>query len=144
MVDANMNALSLHWSKNRVIESDAGASNAFSIRVDRYFELKGERYIVSIGESDPYSYTLIRLLEGAGYRVLTINAVDDFKEVGEKLLHLVGLNSDFGTHSIQGGKQSTGFLVLQDDTEDGRQVIITSEAVNPKLKWTLPAGCATR
>jgi hypothetical protein len=143
IVDAVMNALSLHWSRNRIIQSGEGASNAFSIRVDRYFELKGVRYIVSIGESDPYSYTLLRLLESAGYRVLMIDSDDDFQAVGEKLLRLVGVEPDFGKHLIQGGKESTGFLVQQDDAE-GRQVVITSEAVNPKLKWTMPAGCGVR
>jgi hypothetical protein len=143
IVDAIMNAVSLRWSKNRIIQSDEGAQNAFSIRVDRYFELKGVRYILSIGESDPYTYTLIRLLEGAGYRTLMINSNDDFKAVGDKLLRFVGLNPDFGMHVIQGGKQSTGFLLQPDDAE-GRRVVITSEAANPKLRWALPAGCGAR
>ena len=138
-----MNALSLRWSKNRIIQSDEGAQNAFSIRVDRYFELKGVRYIVSIGESDPYTYTLIRLLEGAGYRTLMINSGDNFKAVGEKLLRFVGLDPDFGMHAIQGGTQSTGFLLQPDDAE-GRQVLISSEPANPKLRWVLPAGCGAR
>jgi hypothetical protein len=143
IVDSVMNALSLHWSKNRIIQSEEGAANAYSIRVDRYFELNGMRYIVSIGESDPYSYTLLRLLEGVGYRVLMINTGDDFKTVGEKLLRFVGLTPDFGIHVLQGGKPSTGFLVQQDGPE-GRRIVITSEAVTPKQKWTLPAGCASR
>jgi len=143
IVDSMLNALSLHWSKNRIIQSDAGASNAFSIRVDRYFELNGVRYIVSIGENDPYTYTLIRLLEGAGYRTLMINSDDSFKTVGEKLLRLVGIDPVYGVYGIQGGKQSPGFLVQPDDA-GGRQVVITSEAAGPKVKWTLPAGCGSR
>ena len=143
IVDAVMNALSLPWSKNRIIQSAEGAPNAFSIRVDRYFELNGVRTIVSIGESDPYSYTLLRLLEEAGYRVLMINAGDDFKVVGEKMLRLVGVVPDFGKYLIPGGKESSGFLVQQEDAA-GRRVMITNEAVNPKLKWTMPAGCGTR
>ena len=143
IVDSVMNALSLHWRRNRIIQSDEGAPNTFSIRVDRYFELNGVRYIVSIGENDPYSYTLLRLLEGAGYRVLTLNSGDDFKAVGEKLLRLVGLVPDFGRHVVLGGKESTGFLVQADDA-DGRRMVITSEAADPKLKWTLPAGCGIK
>ena len=111
--------------------------------MDRYFELNGARYIVSIGESDPYSYTLLRLLEGAGCQVLMINSGDDFKAVAKKMLQLVGLAPDFGVHLIQGGKESTGFLVHRDDGE-GRRVIITGEAVNPAQKWNLPAGCGAR
>jgi hypothetical protein len=143
IVDSVMNALALHWSRNRIIQSEEGAANAYSIRVDRYFELNGTRYIVSIGENDPYSYTLLRLLEGAGYRVLMIGAGDDFKAVVEKLLRFVGLAPDFGIHVLQGGKPSSGFLVQQDGPE-GRKVLITSEAVLPKQKWALPAGCGSR
>jgi hypothetical protein len=143
MVDAVMNALSLPWSKNRIIQSDDGAPNAFSIRVDRYFEYNGIRTIVSIGESDPYSYTLLRLLEGAGYRVLMINSGDDFKAVGEKMLRLVGAVPDFGKYLIAVGKENSGFLVQQEDAA-GRRVLITNEIVNPRTKWTMPAGCGTR
>jgi hypothetical protein len=143
IVDAVMNALSLPWSKNRIIQSDDGAPNAFSIRVDRYFEFNGVRTIVSIGESDPYSYTLLRLLEGAGYRVLMINAGDDFKVVGEKMLRIVGAVPDFGKYLVAGGKESSGFLVQEEDAA-GRRVLITNEVVSPKTKWTMPAGCGTR
>jgi len=143
IVDTVLNALSLRWSKNRIIQSAEGASNAFSIRVDRYFEKNGVRYIVSVAESDPYTYTLLRLLESAGYRVLMVNQGDDLRVIGDKLLRLVGLTPDFGKHLIQGGKEESGFLVQQDDPE-GRRVLITGEPADPKLKWTLPAGCAYR
>jgi hypothetical protein len=143
IVDAVMNALSLRWSRNRIIQSDEGASNAYSIRVDRYFELGGLRYIVSIGENDPYNYTLLRLLEGSGYRVLMISSGDDFQAIGGKLLRRVGVAPDFGKHLIQGDQQNTGFLVQPDDAA-GRRVVITSEIVNPKLKWIMPQGCSIR
>ncbi|GFO67744.1 hypothetical protein GMLC_13230 [Geomonas limicola] len=143
IVDTVLNALALRWSKNRIIQSAEGASNAYSIRVDRYFEKNGARYIVSIGEEDPYSYTLLRLLEGSGYRVLMIGKGDDFLSIGEKLLRLIGLTPDFGKHLIQGGKAETGFLVQQDDPE-GRRVLLTSDPADPTVKWTLPAGCASR
>jgi hypothetical protein len=143
IVDAVMNALSLPWSKNRIIQSADGAPNAYSIRVDRYFELDGVRTIVSIGESDPYSYTLLRLLESAGYRVLTINAGDDFKVIGDKMLRAVGVAPEFGRYLITGGKESPGFLVQEEDAA-GRRVLITNEAVNSKMKWTMPAGCGIR
>jgi hypothetical protein len=143
IVDAVMNALSLRWSRNRIIQSDEGASNAYSIRVDRYFELGGMRYIVSIGENDPYNYTLLRLLEGAGYRVLMISSGDDFQAIGGKLLRRVGVAPDFGKHLIQGDQQNNGFLVQPDDAA-GRRVVITSEIVNPKLKWIMPQGCSVR
>lgn len=142
-IDAILNALSIFWSKNRIIQSADGAPNTFSIRVDRYFEYKGERYIVSVVQNDPYIYTLLRLLEGAGYKVLTISGGEDFKTAGEKLLKLVGVRPDFAPHKLQGGKYATGFLVQQDDA-GGRQVVITGNPVDPHQKWLLPPGCAGR
>jgi hypothetical protein len=143
IVDSLLNALSLRWSKNKILQSEPGAANAFSIRVDRYFERNGVRYIVSVGESDSYSYTLLRLLEAAGYRVLLINAGDDFTVIGEKLLRLVGVPGEFGKHLLQGGREVAGFLVQPEDAE-GRRVAITRDPVDPKGKWTLPTGCGYR
>ena len=143
VVDSLLNAISASWSKNRIIQSDHNAPTAFSIRVDRYFEYKGTRYIISIGESDPYNYTLIRLLEAAGYRVLMLSGREDFKTASEKLFKLIGVAPDFGSHLLQGGKQSTGFLIQQDDA-GGRRVLITEGAVDPGQKWVMPSGCGAR
>ncbi|MBU5612007.1 LysM peptidoglycan-binding domain-containing protein [Geomonas azotofigens] len=143
VVDSVLNALSAVSSRNKIIHSAAGAATPFSIRVDRYFEYKGNRYIVSIGESDPYNYTLIRILETAGYRVLMLTGKEDFQTVTERLFRLVGVAPDFGPHALQEGKQATGFLVQQDDA-GGRRVLITNTAPPPGHKWVLPAGCGAR
>jgi hypothetical protein len=143
IVGAVLNALSVSWSKNRIIQADEGAPTAFSIKVDRYFEYRGARYIVSIGESEPYSYTLIRLLEGAGYKVLRLSGGEDFKTACEKLLKLVGLVPDFGKHALQGGGETTGFLIQQDDA-GARRVVITGDPVDPRQKWLMAPGCGAR
>ena len=143
VVDSVLNAISASWSKNRIIHSDHGAPTTFSIRVDRYFEYKGMRYIISIGENDPYNYTLIRLLEAAGYRVLRMSGKEDFKTASEKLFKLIGVQPEFGTHALQGGKQSTNFLVQQDDA-GGRRVLITDGPADPGQKWVMPSGCGAK
>jgi hypothetical protein len=143
MVDSILNALSVTWCRNRIVQSEQAASIAFSIRVDRYFEYKGGRYIVSIGEADAYNYTLIRLLEDAGYKVLRLGAAEDFKSVSEKLLTMIGVAPDFGKHELQGGKQMSGFLVQQDDA-GGRRVIITSQPVDRNQQWVMVNGCTVR
>ncbi|GFO62484.1 LysM peptidoglycan-binding domain-containing protein [Geomonas paludis] len=143
VVDSVLNAISATWSRNKIIQSAAGAATPFSIRVDRYFEYKGNRYIVSIGENDPYNYTLIRILETAGYRVLMLTGKEDFKTVAERLFKLVGVAPDFGPHALQEGKHATGFLVQQDDAA-GRRVLITDTAPPAGHKWVMPAGCGAR
>lgn len=143
MVDALLNALSLPWSKNRIVQSSDGAATAFSIKVDRYFEYKGARYIVAIGESDAYSYTLLRVLESAGYRVLRVSAGEDFHSVGDKLLRLIGALPEFGRQELQAGKEIPGFLVQPDDA-GGKRVVLTAEPVDPRQKWVMKPGCAVR
>jgi hypothetical protein len=135
-----LNALSVPWGKNKVVDSAQGAATLFSVKADRYFEYKGGRYIVSIGKSDPYSYTLLRLLESSGYRVLVVDKGEEFKTVSEKLLKLVGVVPDFGKHPLQDGKETTGFLIEEDDA-GGRRVLITGELVDPRQKWVLAQGC---
>ena len=143
MVDAVLNALSVSWSKNKIVQSEDGAATAFSIRVDRYFEYKGGRYIVSIGESDPYSYTLLRILESAGYRVLRVNGGEDFNGVAEKLLKLMGVVPEYGKHALQEGKDAAGFLVQPDDA-GGKRVVLTGDRVDPRQKWLMKPGCTAR
>lgn len=138
-----LNAVSASWSKNRIVESEKGFANPFSIRVDRYVEYKGVRYIISIGESDPYNYTLIRLLETAGYRVLRVTGKEDFQAISEKLFKLIGVEPEFGRHALQGGKEATGYLVRQDDA-GGKQVLVTNAPATPGHKWILPPGCGSR
>lgn len=143
IVDSLLNAISASWSRNRIVQSDSGSPTAFSIRVDRYFEYKGGRYIISIGESDPYNYTLIRLLEAAGYRVLRMTGKEDFTSASEQLFKLIGVAPERGTHSLPGGKEASGYLVQQDDA-GGRRVLIMDGPAAPGHKWVLPPGCGAR
>ncbi|MBJ6725642.1 LysM peptidoglycan-binding domain-containing protein [Geomesophilobacter sediminis] len=141
VVDAMMNALSLKWSKNHVVRSDEGAKTAFSVMVDRYFELKGKRYIITAGEIDPYNYTLLRLLENSGYKVLRLKKGEGFEVLGEKLLRLVGIPSAFGNHFVGGTEGAKkGFLLGEDDT-GGRRIVVTRESVAQDQKRVLAAGC---
>ena len=135
-----MNALSVTWGKDKVVESAQGAPTLFSVKADRYFEYKGGRYIVSMGESDPYSYTLLRLLESAGYRALRVSSGEGFKTVAEKLLKLVGVAPNLVNHPLQDGKVTTGFFIQEEDA-DGRRVLITGELVDPRQRWVLAPGC---
>lgn len=143
IVDSLLNAISASWSKSKIIHSGSGAPTTFSIRVDRYFEYKGARYIISIGENDPYNYTLIRLLEAAGYRVLMLSGGEEFKTTSDKLFKLVGVDSAFGSYPLPGGNQATGYLLQQEDA-GGRRVLLTEGAPPPGHKWVLPLGCGSK
>jgi hypothetical protein len=143
VVDHILNALSIPWTRNKILVSGENSPTPYSIRVDRYFEYKGGRYIVSIGQTDPYSYALIRLLEGAGYRTATVELSDDFRTETEKVLRLIGGAPEFGRHTLQGGKEAQGFLIQSYDA-GGRRVVITSEKADPGLDWVMKPGCLVR
>ena len=143
IVDAFLNALSISWCRNRIIGSGRSAAIPFSIRVDRYFEYKGGRYVVSMGEGDTYRCTLMRLLEDAGYRVLKVSVKDDFRAIGEKLLILLGIVPEFGRHALPGERELAGFVVQQEGS-GGRRVVITAEAVAADKPWVLGPGCGAR
>jgi hypothetical protein len=143
MADTVLNALSIPYTKNKIIASAQGAATSYSIRVDRYFEYKGGRYVISIGENDPYTYTLIRLLESAGYHVLMIGEKESFPGVGEKLLKLMGIDPDFGIHQRQGGKEMMGFLVRPENAA-GREVLVTSQPADKNDPWVMKPGCAVK
>jgi hypothetical protein len=143
VVDDVLNALSIPWTRNKIIASGETAPNPYSIRVDRYFEHKGGRYIINVGEADPYTYTLIRILERAGYRSLTVEPSDDVRTETEKLLRLIGVAAEFGRQPLQGGKEVQGFLVQPEDA-GGRRVLITAERPDPGSQWLMKPGCLAR
>jgi LysM repeat protein len=143
VVDNVLNALSIPWTRNKIIASGETAPNPYSIRVDRYFEYKGGRYIVNLGQADPYTYTLVRMLEGAGYRSLTVEPSDDVRTETEKLLRVIGVAAEFGRQPLQGGKEVQGFLIQPEDA-GGRRVVITAERPDAGSSWLMKPGCLVR
>jgi len=143
VVDSVLNALSITWKKNWIIQSKDGAATAYSIKVDRYFEYKGERYIVAIGDNDTYSDTLLSMLAGAGYQGLSIGGNEDYQTVSGKLLNLIGVAPEFGRHAIEGGKEASGFLVRPEDAA-GRRVLISGERFAASQQGLLAPGCGAR
>lgn len=143
VVDSVLNALSITWKKNWIIQSKDGAATAYSIKVDRYFEYKGARYIVTIGDNDTYSDTLLGLLAGAGYQGLSIGGNEDSQTVSGKLLNLIGVAPEFGRHAIEGGKEASGFLVRPEDAA-GRRVLISGERFAASQQGLLAPGCGAK
>lgn len=141
-VDSLLNLLQAPMSREKRVEAGQGTDAAVSIEVDRYFEYKGGRYIVSIGESDAGRYTLLRVLESAGYRVLRLEGGDDSRNAADKLLRLLGVTPDFGRHRLQGGKAVTGFLIRQEGTA-GKRVVLSGPAGAEEREFLAPE-CGAR
>lgn len=141
-VDSLLALLQIAPGRNKTLEAGPEGA-ACSITVDRYFEYQGGRYVVSIGESDPSAYTLLRVLETAGYKVLRLTGREDYRGAAVRLLTAVGVAPDFGRHPVQEGKGITGFLLKPEDA-GGRRVVLSAERVGPGEKWLLAPGCGAR
>jgi len=118
-LDNILTALNVPWSKDKVIEGTAGPGNpeSFSIKVERYLELEGKRYVLTSTRKDPYEYTFLRLLELAGYSVIRLDDHSGFSALAPQLLTHLGFTFSSGKHRFTQPDKSVdpriieGFLV---------------------------------
>lgn len=117
IVDGLTKALGITAEKMRIVELKAGVAtgNPFSIKVDRYFEDGGQRFIINCTEKDQFNYTLLRLLEQEGYRVIHAER-GDFRSIAESLLTRLKKVHEFTirqmtTDKEAGNKEIPGILV---------------------------------
>lgn len=99
-LDLLLTALSVPWIKDRVIEEKAGSSSpeSFSIKVDRYLELNGKRYVLTANRKDLYEYTILRLLEMAGYTVMRLDEKSSISEITAQILTQFNFAFSSGKH----------------------------------------------
>lgn len=71
-----------------------------SVTAERYFERDGRRYVVTRFNGDPVSYTLFRLLEARGYRVILLEAQDRPRDVLTKVLSKMGLPAHYAPQRV--------------------------------------------
>lgn len=138
IVDELYSALSVSYEKNRDLLLDDGARSGvtLSVSADRYCENNNQKVVVSFSEANPVQYTLLRLLELKGYRVVMLNPADDFKEIAEKLLLSLGVASRYGMHPLwmQDGTpynvQLSGFAVTESG-RNGSRKFLTNVPIDP-------------
>ncbi len=136
IVDSLMNILALKWGKNQIVETPPGKGGVgrFSVKVDRYFEHNGKRFILSLSDNDPYTYTLFRLLEVEGYNVVRLGPADDFVKIVSTLLTRLDIPYRYAEQSLVLNDKNrtttrvTGFLFTR-DTIPPRQVLVTESSV---------------
>lgn len=136
IVDSLMNILALKWGKNQIVETPPGKGGVgrFSVKVDRYFEHNGKRFILSLSDNDPYTYTLFRLLEVEGYNVVRLGPADDFVKIVSTLLTRLDIPYRYAEQTLVLNDKNrtttrvTGFLFTR-DTIPPRQVLVTESSV---------------
>jgi hypothetical protein len=143
MAQVLIEALSLKLEKNRIISGvlGGGTDNRFSIRVEGYFENSGRRYILACGDHDPYHYTLMRLLQIQGYRLITVQDRDDFAAVASNLFTQLNYPHIYGRHELDYDHFTisvTGFKVTRTG-DTVAQMLITTRPSDPMftelVKW---------
>jgi len=102
ILDSFLDALSVPFETAKNI--DLYARDNIGVRLDvpvhRYFEDNGRRYVVALFNGDPVNYTLIRLLETKGYRVIMLQEDDDFQSISEKLLSRLQLPGRYAEQDL--------------------------------------------
>lgn len=102
MIDSILAAFSLSPERDRRLDVFASDNNGItlSVKADRYFERGGQRYVVTNFDGDPINYTLFRILETKGYKVVILEPKDDFKKISEKLISRMKIKGIFAHHDI--------------------------------------------
>lgn len=102
IVDSILSAFSVLPEKNRQVNVFAASDNgiSLSVKAERYFVRNGQRFVVTTFDGDPVNYTLFRILEATGFKVIILGADDDFRKVSEKMLTRMRINGSYAQHSL--------------------------------------------
>ncbi len=135
MVDRLLDLLAPGWGRNRIVETGRESTDGsyMSIKVDRFFEQLGHRYIVS-SESDPLTLTMLRLLEVKGDRVINIGREDGVTAVASRLaakMELPRREGDFRVKCLDlpGGEFQLRGVWVSPAAPYGQQLLITGDQV---------------
>lgn len=141
IVDALLRALNVRYDTDRNVElygmGDGGIR--LFVRADRYFEEGGDRYVVSYFDGDPVTYTLTRLLETRGHRVIVLDPADGFRKVSEKLFSRMRIPGAFAKHELvpsrdaSYGIQMSGFR-MRGTMGAGEATFVTNTEIDPLFR----------
>lgn len=97
VVDAILSALAVTYTADRRVNVFEADNNGISLAVKagRYFEHGGQRYVISRFDGDPVAYTLFRILETKGFRVVILEAQDDYRRISEKIMSRMQLQGGY-------------------------------------------------
>ena len=141
ILDSFLDALSVPFETGKNI--DLYARDNIGVRldvpVDRYFEDNGQRYAVALFNGDPITYTLVRLLETKGYRVIMLQTGDDFHSVADKVLARLRIPGRYGDYDLWSAR-NVGYGVrmsgamIRDNRNGDRNLFVTDRTLDPLVK----------
>lgn len=133
VVDSILNAFSISILRDRRLDVFEADNNGISLNVnaERYFERGGQRFVITSFDGDPVNYTLFRILETKGFRVVFLEARDDFRKISEKILSSMKIKGVYAKHNLLQNRNSSyalqmsGFK-LEDADLPGGDLFITN------------------
>ena len=145
IVDLLLDILAPGWGRNRIVETGRESTDGsyMSIKVERYFEYLGHRYIVN-SESDPLTLTMLRLFEVNGDRVINIGREEGVAAITSRLaakMELPRREGDFRVKCLDlpGGEFRVQGVRVSPASPYGRQLLITGDQV-PECTAELLSG----
>ncbi len=102
ILDAILKSLAVSYQTDRHVDVFAADNNgiSLSVKAERFFERDGQRFVVTSFDGDPVIYTLFRILETKGYRVVILEAKDDFRNISEKILSRLRIQGGYAQHKL--------------------------------------------
>ncbi|WP_054696440.1 LysM peptidoglycan-binding domain-containing protein [Geotalea toluenoxydans] len=132
VADSILNILAVKPGKDHFVETSSATQQALrlSAKVDRFFESNGKHFMVSFSAADPFAYTVYRLLELEGIKLIRINRDADLKQVATSILSAMDISFSYGEHAVllnDRNRTSTslnGFLFTRETTPP-RLILLT-------------------
>lgn len=102
ILDAILKALAVSYQNDRHVDVFAADNNgiSLSVKAERFFERDGQRFVITSFDGDPVTYTLFRILETKGYRVVILEAKDDFRKISEKIFSRLRIQGGYAQHKL--------------------------------------------
>jgi hypothetical protein len=133
IVDAILKAFSISSDRDRRLDVFTADKNgiSLSVKAERYFERGGQRYVVIGFDGNPVNSDLLKILEANGFRVIVLEAQDDFRKISEKLISRMKIKGTYAKHNLLQDStanyslQMTGFK-LDDDGFPGGGLFLTN------------------
>jgi hypothetical protein len=132
-------AVPFETGKNIDLYAKENIGIRLDVPVDRYFEDNGQRYAVALFNGDPVTYTLIRLLETKGYRVIMLQEGDDFRSITDKVLSRLRIPGRYGDYDLWSatkvgyGVRMSGAMI-RDSRNGDRNLFVTDRQLDPLVK----------
>jgi hypothetical protein len=144
MVDAILDVLAISPGRDRHLDVFATDDNgiSLSVKADRTFSRNGKNFVVSRFDGDPVTYTLFRILETKGYRVVILDRQDDFRKTAERVLSAMKIRAAYGQHELIQEEhtpvslQMSGFW-LDDTSLPGGSLFLTNLELDRNIRSLL-------